>query len=80
MASLNINESGPVYTAANVIAFAMQVIEITYFKLNGKQHSVITVPCFRMWLLYDRASERNNFYTNPTRKDWAFITYKQHSH
>ena len=58
----------------------MQVIEITYFKLNGKHHSVITVPCFRMLLLYDRASERNNFDINLTRKDWAFITYKQRSH
>ena len=54
----------------------IQQIEITYFKLNGKQHSGITVPCFRMWLLYDRASERNNFDTNLTRKDWAFIIYK----
>ena len=44
------NGSGPTYTVANVIAFSIHVIEITYCKLTGKQRSVI-----KMRSLCDRA-------------------------
>ena len=47
----------------------MLVIETTYYKLTEKQRSVVTVPCFRMRLLYDRASESNDFDINLIRKD-----------
>ena len=75
-----LDESGPVNTLANAIAFSIQVIEIAYCKLTGKQRSVITIPCFKMPLLYDRSSDSNNFDTNLIRKDRAFTGYEHHSH
>ena len=75
-----LNKSGPVYAIAKVIAFSILGTEITYCKLAENKCSVITVPCFKMQLLYDRASDSNNFDTNLIRKDRAFTTYEQHSH
>ena len=63
-----------------VIAFSMLGVEITYCKLTEKHRSVITVPCYKMRLQFDRASDSNTFDTNLIRKDGAFITYEQHYH
>ena len=39
---------GLYFSVANVIAFSIVVIEITYCNLIGKKRSVITVLCFSM--------------------------------
>ena len=41
-------KSGPLYTVAEVRASSILGIEKTYCKLTEKQHSVITVPCFKV--------------------------------
>ena len=47
-------------------------------KINWKIMQCYYCALFRMLLLWDTASDSNNFDTNLFRKDWAFTTYKQH--